>query len=234
MADEPQAKPPLAARIEQNFDASATDSPSQPCPNPMTVGDPGLWGLVPVIGSGWAAINDFQNGRWGPGLLQTVLAITDIVPVKALAVAGGKLVFKLAAKVVVKEAVETVEKQVVKEVVKDVEKQVVERIPQKGKYSRPGSFRKGVRDDVWESAKGKDGIVRDPQTKQIMDKSEPWEMGHKPGYEFRKHAESAQERNISRKDFLNEHNKRDHYQPELPSSNHNHKGEDMTSRYEGP
>lgn len=31
MADEPQDKPPLAARIEQNFGTGETSSPSQPC-----------------------------------------------------------------------------------------------------------------------------------------------------------------------------------------------------------
>ena len=30
-------------------------------------------------------------------------------------------------------------------------------------------------------------------------------MGHKPGYEFRKHRASAQERGIDRKQFLDEH-----------------------------
>lgn len=57
-----------------------------------------------------------------------------------------------------------------------------------------------------------------------MKKDEPWDMGHKPGYEFRKHQQSAMERNISRKQFLDEHNNPDHYQPELPSSNRSHKG----------
>ncbi|MBD5001907.1 type IV secretion protein Rhs [Xanthomonas citri pv. citri] len=66
-----------------------------------------------------------------------------------------------------------------------------------------------------------------------MKKDEPWDMGHKPGYEFRKHQQSAMERNISRKQFLDEHNNPDHYQPELPSSNRSHKGEDMTDDYFG-
>lgn len=34
-----------------------------------------------------------------------------------------------------------------------------------------------------------------------------WDMGHKPGSEFRKHQKDAAKRGISRKEFLNEHNK---------------------------
>jgi predicted ribonuclease toxin of YeeF-YezG toxin-antitoxin module len=58
-------------------------------------------------------------------------------------------------------------------------------------------------------------------------------MGHLPKYEFRKHQESAKERGISRKEFLDEHNKPEHYRPELPSSNRSHQGEDLTEEYFG-
>ena len=115
MADEPQAKPPLAARIEQNFDASATDSPSQPCPNAGAVGEPGFWeGVIPVWGSGRAAVNDFQTGHWGWGLVNSALAVSDVFLVKALVVGAGKLLVKGAAKAVVKEGAEVVEKKAVK------------------------------------------------------------------------------------------------------------------------
>jgi hypothetical protein len=100
-------------------------------------------------------------------------------------------------------------------------------------YKRPSSYRKGVRDKVWENAKDDDGLVRDPQTGQVMDPSEPWDMGHEPGYEFRKHQASAMERGISREEFLDEHNNPDHYRPELPSSNRSHRGENMTDDYFG-
>ena len=104
----------------------------------------------------------------------------------------------------------------------------------KSTYRRPKGFRKGVRDKVWDSAKGADGKVRDPLTRTVMDKKKPWDMGHKPGYEFRKHKASAERRKISRKKFLDEHNQPDHYQPELPSSNQGHAGEDHTDDYLGP
>nr|WP_279323972.1 HNH/ENDO VII family nuclease [Clostridium butyricum] len=100
-------------------------------------------------------------------------------------------------------------------------------------YKRPSGFRKGVRDKVWDNAKNANGDVIDPLTKKVMDKSEPWDMGHKPGFEFRKHKKSAEERGIPRKQFLDEHNNPDHYTPELPSSNRGHKGEDLTDNYFG-
>jgi predicted ribonuclease toxin of YeeF-YezG toxin-antitoxin module len=103
----------------------------------------------------------------------------------------------------------------------------------RGTYDRPSGFRKGVRDQVWNAAKGKDGKVRDPLTGKVMKKSDAWDMGHKPGYEFRKHKVSAAKRKITRKKFLDEHNDSSHYQPELPSSNRSHAGEDMTGTFLG-
>ena len=67
-----------------------------------------------------------------------------------------------------------------------------------------------------------------------MSRDNPWDMGHRPGYEFRKHQQSAQQRGISRKQFIDEHNTPDHYRPELPSSNQSHRGENMTNSYFGP
>lgn len=100
-------------------------------------------------------------------------------------------------------------------------------------YNRPSGFRKGVREKVWGNAKGVDGKVRDPLTGKKMKFDEPWDMGHKPSYEFRKHQQSDQERGISRKEFLDEHNNPEHYQPELPSSNRCHQGENKTDQYFG-
>ena len=99
------------------------------------------------------------------------------------------------------------------------------------RYKRPKGYRKDVRNDAWENAKGSDGYVRDPLTNDIMDPTAAWQMGHKPGYEFRKHQASAETRNIDRKQFLDEHNDASHYHPELPSSNASHAGEDHTSTY---
>jgi hypothetical protein len=100
-------------------------------------------------------------------------------------------------------------------------------------YSRPSGFRNGVRDTVWDLAKAANGSVYDPLTRKRMLKGEPWDMGHKPGYEFRKHQAYAIERGISREEFIVEHNNPRHYRPELPSSNRSHADEDMTGRYKG-
>jgi RHS repeat-associated protein len=102
-----------------------------------------------------------------------------------------------------------------------------------GTYSRPSNFRRGVREQVWEAAQDSSGMVRDPGTRVLMDNNQPWDMGHKPGFEFRKHQESARSRGISREQFLDEYNDPSHYQPELPSSNRSHRYEDRSDRWAG-
>ena len=100
-------------------------------------------------------------------------------------------------------------------------------------YRRPTRYRAGVPEKVWENAKGPDGIVRDPLTKNPMKFDEPWEMGHKPQHEFWKHQVSAAERGISREQFLDEYNDPNDYRPETPETNSSHAGEDRTSAYKG-
>jgi hypothetical protein len=103
-------------------------------------------------------------------------------------------------------------------------------------YERPSGYREGVRDTTWETAQNEsiDGVVRDPVTGDPVNPNEPWDMGHKPGYEFRKHQQSAAERGVSRDQFLNEHNTSDHFRPENPSSNRGHQGEAPDDIYYGP
>lgn len=101
-------------------------------------------------------------------------------------------------------------------------------------YRRPTGFREGVRDKVWDAAKKDDGKVYDPLTGKEIKEGEPWDMGHKPGFEFRKHRDSAYQRGISREQFLDEHNDPSHYWPELPESNQGHAGEDHSSFFGGP
>ncbi|MEG6528376.1 HNH/ENDO VII family nuclease [Bordetella bronchiseptica] len=93
-----------------------------------------------------------------------------------------------------------------------------------------------MRDKAWdqEARRSKDGVVRDPVSGKKMKKDEPWDMGHKPGYEHRKHVRSAKERDIDRKQFLDEYNDPSHYRPELPKSNRGHQGELKTDDYFGP
>ncbi|MFZ2899302.1 MAG: DUF4157 domain-containing protein [Saprospiraceae bacterium] len=102
-------------------------------------------------------------------------------------------------------------------------------------YERPSGFRNGIRERVWRNAEAEsiDGIVRDPLTGQELSPTDPWQMGHRYGYEFRKHQLSASRRGISRREFLNEHNNPNHYQPELPESNWSHQGEAPDNVYYG-
>lgn len=94
------------------------------------------------------------------------------------------------------------------------------------RYRRPSSYRTGVREQVWNDAvQPETGRVRDPESGQFMSAEKRWDMGHKPGYEFRKHQRSAAERNIDRSEFLDEHNNPEHYRPELPLNNQSHRGE---------
>jgi hypothetical protein len=96
-----------------------------------------------------------------------------------------------------------------------------------GTYDRPGGFRAGVRDGVWNGAvESATGRVRDPQTGRFMSKCKPWDMGHKPSNEWRRHKKDLEDRGVDRNTVLNEHNDPTRYRPELPSSNRNHRSED--------
>ena len=102
-------------------------------------------------------------------------------------------------------------------------------------YTRPSGYRAGVRPQVWDNAREPaTGQVRDPVTGRFMSPDQPWDMGHRPGYEFRKHADSAEQRQISREQFLDEHNNPSHYRPELPGPNRSHRGEDASDDFLGP
>ena len=100
-------------------------------------------------------------------------------------------------------------------------------------YRRPTHYRKNMKSDTWDNAKF-NGVVTDPVTGAKINPNEPWQMGHKPGYEFRKHQVSAADRGISRKQFLDEYNNPQHFRPEHPPSNMGHGGEDLTNTYFGP
>lgn len=101
-------------------------------------------------------------------------------------------------------------------------------------YRRPSGFRKGVRATTFENAKDHSGVVRDSLTGRTIHPDKPWDMGHLPGWDFRKHQVSAADRGISRAEFLNEHNDWRHYRPELPKINRSHVGEDQTDLWLGP
>jgi len=65
----------------------------------QSVGQPGFAeSLIPVWGSGRAAIDDFQNGRWGWGIFNTALAISDLIMVGTVV----KTISKVGVKGIVK------------------------------------------------------------------------------------------------------------------------------------
>lgn len=69
----------------------------------LSVGAPGLGeSLIPIWGSGRAAINDFQEGRWGWGIFNTALAVSDVFLVKSIVVGAGKFIIGSGAKTVAK------------------------------------------------------------------------------------------------------------------------------------
>lgn len=91
-------------------------------------------------------------------------------------------------------------------------------VPIDSRYDRPSGWRAGMRDRTWDEA-SVDGVVTDPVTGEVMDPNQPWVMGHAPGYEFRHHQRSAQERGITREQFLDEYyGDGNRFRPETPST----------------
>jgi len=96
--------------------------------------------------------------------------------------------------------------------------------------SRP-PYAKGQVDDVWESARQSDGNVYDPNTGQLLEwdktksRNGQWDMGHKPGLEYKKYKNDYLDGKITKKEFLDKHRNPAHYQPEAPGPNRSHKYE---------
>lgn len=101
----------------------------------------------------------------------------------------------------------------------------------KFKNSRP-SYGSGQVDNVWNNAKGPDGLVRDPNTGDVIDwspgqsRNGVWDMGHKPGQEYNTQLQRLQNGEITEQQFLDHYRNADNYQPELPSNNRSRKYED--------
>lgn len=100
-------------------------------------------------------------------------------------------------------------------------------------YLKPGSrpsFRKGVVDDVWENAKGPDGVVRDPTGTPIewtpgTPRSGVWDMGHVPGAKYHDMWQEYVDGNLTPAEFRDWYNDPANYRPELPGTNRGHKYE---------
>ena len=96
--------------------------------------------------------------------------------------------------------------------------------------SRP-SFRKGVVEEVWENAKGPDGLVRDPNTGDIINwtpgqsRKGVWDMGHIPEAKYSEMHEAYMNGELTTKEFVDWYNDPANYRPELPSNNRSQKYE---------
>ena len=96
--------------------------------------------------------------------------------------------------------------------------------------SRP-SFRKGVVEEVWENAKGPDGLVRDPNTGDIINwtpgqsRKGVWDMGHIPEAKYSEMHEAYMNGELTTKEFVDCYKDPANYRPELTSNNRSHKYE---------
>lgn len=96
--------------------------------------------------------------------------------------------------------------------------------------SRP-SFRNGVVEEVWENAKGPDGLVRDPNTGEIINwtpgesRIGVWDMGHIPEAKYSEMHEAYMNGEMTTKEFVDWYNDPANYRPELPDNNRSHRYE---------
>ena len=94
------------------------------------------------------------------------------------------------------------------------------------KYSqvRP-SYKSGQVESVWNNAKNTNGLVRDPNTNQIINwtpgqtRKGVWDMGHRPGQEYSLMLQRLQKGEITQNEFLSHYRNPQNYQPELPANN---------------
>ena len=91
--------------------------------------------------------------------------------------------------------------------------------------------KKGVVEEVWENAKGPDGLVRDPNTGEVINwtpgesRKGVWDMGHIPGAKYSEMHEAYMNGKMTTKEFVDWYNDPTNYRPELPSNNRSHRYE---------
>lgn len=111
-----------------------------------------------------------------------------------------------------------------------VKEKIVESTKKPYSSSRP-SFRKGVVETVWETAKKEDGLVRDFNTGEVIQwtpgtsRKGIWDMGHIPKEKYSEvHAEYMRG-DMTKKEFVDWYNNPKNYTPEIPKNNRSHKYE---------
>ena len=91
--------------------------------------------------------------------------------------------------------------------------------------------KKGVVEEVWENAKGPDGLVRDPNTGEVINwtpgesRKGGWDMGHISEAKYSEMHEAYMNGELTTKEFVDWYNDPANYRPELPSNNRSHKYE---------
>ncbi|WP_255590675.1 GH-E family nuclease [Algoriphagus sp. NBT04N3] len=81
-------------------------------------------------------------------------------------------------------------------------------------------LRKGTIEQVKDNApKNRNGDYLDPNTGQVIPKDGPFDIGHKPGQEWRTRKEMHKQNGSTRKEVLDSENNPNLYQIENPSSN---------------
>ena len=96
--------------------------------------------------------------------------------------------------------------------------------------SRP-SYGKGQVEEVWDNAKGPDGIVRDPHTGEVITWDETklrngqWDMGHTEENKYSVFHEKYMKGIMTKDEFLKWYRNPLHYRPELPKNNRSHRFE---------
>ena len=105
--------------------------------------------------------------------------------------------------------------------------EVVDKRPYLDPKHRP-SYRKGVPEKVFERARMRDGVVKDPLVGTIIEwepgqpRNGVWDMGHIPEQKYSKVHQEYLEGKMTPKEFRDWYNNPDHYRPELPSTNRSH------------
>ena len=107
--------------------------------NPLPSNDKhgsGWLSYVPLIGSARDAWQDFQKGSYGWGTFNAAMAVTDVFPIKAAAVAVGKIAFKTAFKTAGRTAAKS------SKILNTTEKQLQKKFKHAEDFGVTGSFSK--------------------------------------------------------------------------------------------
>ncbi|TDW09195.1 putative toxin of predicted polymorphic toxin system [Breznakia blatticola] len=108
--------------------------------------------------------------------------------------------------------------------------EIIDNRPYLDPNNRP-SYRKGVVEDVYENAKNTDGIVRDPNTGDIIEwepgtsRNGIWDMGHKPDAKYSDMYKRYLDGELTPKEFRDWYNDPANYWPEIPANNRSHRFE---------